>query len=142
MIHQPKHFIINGSITHDLVKEFINCVDSSEGRRINIYLTSGGGSIAGMYIIRHIINLNPMQFEMHAIESIHSAAFELFFKVKCDRIIERGTIGMMHLSYTEMQIQSNGMQYYNSDKARAKEGKDDIKYCTEFMQSIGGASIC
>lgn len=132
-----KHFILNGTIDETLVQKFIDLVSSAGDEKITIYLTSSGGADAGMYVMRNIINSYPSDFILHAVESIYSCAFELFFTAKCKRIIAPGTIGMYHQSTVEMRMQMNGKPYYDSDKERIKDGIYDNKELIGFMYSIG-----
>jgi hypothetical protein len=133
-----KRFIFNHSIDQEIIEKFISLVESANpDEKIVIYLTSGGGSETGMYIIIDIINSNPERFEIYAMEKIFSAAFELFFHVKCNKRIAPATVGMCHLAGSEMRMLSSGEPYYNEDKEVLKAGKIRTLGLQALLSEIG-----
>lgn len=133
-----KRFVINGSIDNELIEKFVQYVNSTPTEeKIIIYLTSNGGSASGAYIMLDIINKEPSKFEIHAIEKIYSAAFELFFMAECDRVIACATVGMCHMASAEMRMNTKGKPDYTCDEETLKAGKFRNAELRQLLNDIG-----
>lgn len=89
----------------DLLIDFIN---STEGIKKKIYLSSDGGFIYVAELIIDLINNNKQDIELIAYNYIGSSAFELFFKSKCKKRILEGTRGMLHFAKMELTVNQKG----------------------------------
>lgn len=72
-----------------------------ENETIQIYLNSSGGDPDFGSAMLDAINNKKEITTLIAYGTIYSAAFDLFFKVQCEKRILNGTIGMAHLSRIE-----------------------------------------
>lgn len=73
-----------------------------------VILNSGGGLIDVADIILEILAGANVGVTLMALGSIYSAAFELFFRADCDKIIHPHTLGMFHFGFDDISMDENG----------------------------------
>lgn len=130
------NFLLFGEFNEDLLNRFVQFVNTNKGIEKNIYLDSNGGKVFVMEIILDIINRNPDEFKIFAVEEIGSSAFILFLHVKCKRKLGMLTRGMYHLTSREIRLNSNGKGTYHHDEFQLKTPKlayqRDLKIATKL----------
>jgi hypothetical protein len=107
-----------------MLNTLIQAINQSESspEKLIVYLNSeGGGTVIGE-VIQDLINQNAGNIHLIACGDICSAAFEIFFKAKCERSILPGTEGMCHK--TTIQIEHN---YDHAPKKNQKRLLDWMK---------------
>ena len=136
-----KYFIIDETMTTELVSRFIDFVNSQQGEKITIYLDSIGGFSVSAQIFCDIINQSPDNFVLVAANSIRSAAFWLFFSVSCHRQILEGTTGICHISGNTVRVGSNGripdaiQRFESEDLALGLSGDIEFHKMLGFTES-------
>jgi len=112
---------ISGLGDSNLLYRFIKDWNESEKttqKKKDIYINSEGGYVAVFQTIQTMINGCPDKCTLTAVGEIHSAAFELFYSVKCIRKILPFTFGMYHFGYDEIAIDEKGKAKEDYGKAR------------------------
>lgn len=84
--------------------------------KVQFMLNSLGGDLAESEAIIHLINQNKAALILTAFGSIQSAAFNIFFSTKCERIILPSTYGVLHKSRSDITIVEGGKLYSDHDK--------------------------
>lgn len=133
-----KYFYIDGELKPEMVEKFIDFVNENHDCKITVFIDSNGGWNVSAQTISVIINDHHERFRMVAGGTIYSAAFWLFFSVKCERKIQDGTIGLYHLVRQNLEMMSNGVgadriQDYNSKDLK----KNWSKLTNGFCDAIG-----
>jgi hypothetical protein len=133
-----KYFYIDGELKCETVEKFIDFVNENHDSEITVFIDSNGGWNVSAQAIAVIINDHHERFRMVSGGTIFSAAFWLFFSVKCERKIQEGTIGCYHLVRQNLEIMSNGagadrIQDYNLKNLK----KDWAKSTQGFCDAIG-----
>jgi hypothetical protein len=136
-----KIFILDGVIDQETVQKFIDFESSTPADdTIKIYLSSDGGRMGLTNIMIDIINANPSRFHVCAMEYIYSAAFLLFFSVKCERSLKPATVGAYHMSMTKMQVMDRGIPYFDNDRATVASYPYVKTEILKFLNNIGAGN--
>ena len=85
--------------------------------KISIYLNSRGGRVSILKAVLHIINSDPERFILVGYHNLSSCAFDLYMKAKCQKEILEGTIGMYHLTNTDITYTDKMKPAYDIDVA-------------------------
>lgn len=129
---------ITGSIETDnldkLMAAYNECPDKME-----IYLNcENGGDPDIAEAIIHIVNKNKEKTTIIGYGRLFSAAFDLFYKTTCNRLLLPGSIGMVHLSRVEISSLSVANE---TDKSEANIYKkwfnEDKKSRLKFYEELG-----
>ena len=126
---------INGYGDVDLLDKFVKDWNESERtaqKRKDIFIDSPGGEIPVFSQIYSMIESCPSKCSLTAVSEIHSAAFELFFTVTCNRSLMPFTFGMYHLGYNEITVNENGEVKHEYDKALS----DNLRLMKPYTLSI------
>lgn len=132
--------LINGFGDPELLNAFVKAWGESEKtpeKKKDIYISSPGGHVDVFQTITDIINSCPEQCNLIAVGEIHSAAFELFYSVKCERRILPFTFGMYHFAYDEILIDEHGKAKEEYGKARLENLKLMRSHTFKFCRKIG-----
>jgi hypothetical protein len=103
--------------TLDKVIDFYNKVNEKADEKAVIYLKSDGGYLSIAEALVDLINTYSDKTTIIAYHFICSSAFELFFKVNCEKRLAGGVLGMYHQSCTDINFNENMKPNYPSDKA-------------------------
>lgn len=136
--------VISGMADDKLLDKFIgdwNNADKTASRLKQIYIDSPGGQTAIYYIIQDIINSQSDKCTLIACGELHSAAFEMFYSVKCRKVILPFTFGMYHFATDEIQIDEKGKPKENYAKARLENLKLTKNFTLNFCKKIGMNAI-
>lgn len=130
---------LTGFVKTKTVDKLIDAIDKCTEKGINtlsVYINSEGGDAESMEALIHIINEHFSLITLIAYGSIQSAAFIVFFKVVCKRIILPGTQGMFHYARISIEVGSKTDGYYKCDKANQEwidfENKQYYKFCKKL----------
>lgn len=133
---------LTGEISQDTINLLMEALNQFEHNnlgkddRLHIYFDSEGGDVNSMYVLIDIINRNKFIIELTGTGSLYSAAFLIFFSVKCVRKLLPGTIGMCHFIRTNIEV--NGTKgYYTQDKVHQQWNKYQNQWIVRFCQQIG-----
>lgn len=129
---------INTEINEAAIDKFIAQLNSaSTVEPITIYLSSDGGyaHIADAFI--NIINTAPNDITLIAAGFIRSSAFNIFFMTNCKHVILPQTIGMLHFSNLEVEVNQNGKPNDSTSKFQLQQMKNERTEYLEKLQKIG-----
>lgn len=85
-----------------------------------IYFYSSGGEIQVMYALRDILDREAHRTTLYATNTLFSAAMWLFFTVECRTFLHYSTVGMFHLSSSEIRLDNRNNVVYDLDKVYTK----------------------
>lgn len=132
---------LTGSIDADKVDKLIIALnkhaDEQSTQKITIYFKSDGGDVESMNAFIHLINQNASIIHMVAYGTIYSAAFFIFFGVRCQRTILPQTMGMCHHIRVGVEMADGISGYYLSDKANQDWINTQNKWTIDFCHQIG-----
>jgi ATP-dependent protease ClpP protease subunit len=128
-----------GELLDRLVDAYNNVMD---GEKVYIYFNSGGGDTETGNVIIDLINKDPDAFHITAFGCIASAAFNIFFSVKCSRELLAGTTGMIHKSYYFDMPITVDLKILHREKEIAawRQAKLDSKLVVPFLTKTGLSS--
>lgn len=95
-----------------------------------IYMNSYGGDHQVMQAIMDIINHNKDITTLVGYNRLSSAAFEMFFKCECKKVLLPGTVGMFHTSVTDISIDERAIPHFPVDVLRHKWVKTYLRQRT------------
>jgi ATP-dependent protease ClpP protease subunit len=131
---------INESIdkeTVDKIAKAINELKPSE--KLFIYFSSYGGEVACAEAIINIINQNIDLIEVVGYGSLMSCGFDIFFKIKCPRLLLPNTMGMCHQAKVSIEINESASPYGSSDKAdklwMKLQAEQTLKFCEDLKMT-------
>jgi len=125
---------------NDLLNKFIkdwNESDKTTQKKKDIYIDSTGGHQSVFNIIKSMISSCPDKCTLTAVGEIHSAAFELFYSVRCKRVIYPYSFGMYHFGYDDITIDEKGKAKEDYGKARMDNLKLMKGFTLNFCKTIG-----
>lgn len=131
-------FSLEGYINNDTVGRLVACYNAMEIADIDhleIYMDSEGGDVGAMECLISMINTHSAMTELIAYNKMYSAAFYLFYRVKCKRRILPGTLGMCHEIRVSVEISKNGKGYYERDKSVAKWMSKEV-WVTKLLKEL------
>ena len=102
-----------------------------ENEILQIYLCSPGGSLDDCFVTIDMINQYKDNIVLKAFGEISSAAFIIYFQVKCKKYIMDYTIGMVHYAY--MSVPSNQGGDVVPDGLDTFSYNELVKYKDEFI---------
>lgn len=132
--------VILGKGDDKLLEKFIvdwNNADKVASRIKHIYIDSAGGQVSVFQMMQDIINSQTDKCTLIACGELHSAAFELFYSVKCKRKILPFTFGMYHFATDEIEIDEKGKPKENYSKARFQNLKLTKNFTLNFCKKVG-----
>lgn len=132
--------LITGMFDSEALEIFIkswNESNKSDDKSKVIYIDSVGGLISAFQVVKNIIDSNKDEVTLIAAGEIHSGAFELFFSVKCKRIILPFTFGMYHFGYDDITVDEYGKAKDEYSKARMANLKLMKSTTVSFCKKIG-----
>lgn len=130
-----KYFHLEGIINEDLLNKFIDFWNENQSEECTIIINSGGGKSSLTFFILDVINKNHDKITLVSC-GCFSAAFYLFYKARCKKILTYGTTGMYHLPYIkDVNLNIHNDPVYTSDKCDIKNMKSsDESFIKEFMK--------
>lgn len=131
---------LNGFGDSEFLDNFVkawNDAEKTTQKRKDIFLSSPGGHVDVFMTIQEMINSCPSKCSVTAVGEIHSAAFELFFSVTCERKILPFTFGMYHFGYDEILIDEKGKAKEDYGKAKLENLKLMQKHTFSFCKQVG-----
>lgn len=132
---------LNGPINEDMFKILVEGVNlfsekhKDDKEKLLIYMDSSGGDVSVMFAMIDIINNHKSFIELIGNGKLYSAAFFIFYTVKCPRKLLPGTMGMAHLIRATIDIVGN-KGYYDSDKALQKWTTIQNKWSMDFFKDL------
>ncbi len=124
-----------GIIDEELSDKIVSMYNGSHDNN-TIYLSSHGGGYAAMQNILDMINKHKENTVLIGYEYLGSAAFELFFLSECKRELIPGTIGMCHMSTSQISMNERNKPAYADDIAKTKWIDQYMKPRTKKLASI------
>lgn len=113
-------FTIYGEINDDTIKDLLSSVDMASDK-IVIYISSQGGDVIAMEILKHIIENTFAHIEIRATGVLESAALYLFFTLQANkRELIGEVVGMAHKATWEHDIQ------IGLNKKKLESAKEDF----------------
>jgi len=131
---------LNGEINHNMLNRLANYVNlaQKDNVKLNIYLDSSGGEVSVYSAMADIINNNYENIHLVGYGQLMSAAFYLFFDVKCTKELLPFTTGMTHYSSVDVTINTTGSPVKNgADDLIVKEMKISKTDLVSFHKDIG-----
>jgi hypothetical protein len=129
---------INEPITKDAFEKIILSFNNlKEGERLDIYLCSVGGDVSAMEAIVDFLDTNVDRVRLIGYGELFSAAFEIFFKSKCDRTLLSGTMGMAHFTGVNVNFLDEKRPNKVDDKAYLQWSKIEKAGYVKFCESLG-----
>lgn len=129
---------LKDEIRVNLTNKFLHYISKlKEGEPITIYLNTNGGDIADQELILEVINKYKDNIHLIACGNIYSAGFTIFFKSQCKRSIAKGTTGMAHFVWTEIEVDQSGKPKTDYGKFVLKTMVDSKKEFIEFLKELG-----
>lgn len=129
---------INGNIDDTVVNTFFcefNKLAIKEN--VTIYISSDGGFDHQSLAIIDLINKNASRIELVASGFILSAAFNIFFFIKCKRRLLPETVGMAHFCKQSFTFDETGKAQGEYDNFMLKELKRNKALTLEKLKTIG-----
>lgn len=134
------NLVIEEEISSDTLKKLAEAYNELETRPtpvLHIFFSSGGGdSTAGEAIIE-LINRYKEITTLTVYSFIQSMAFDIFFKVKCQRVILSTTIGMAHLHRWSTNVKDGGTNLDYFDDFKKEVMKANLKPRIAFYKELG-----
>ena len=116
-----------------MLEKFVDAVNSPD-EIVNIFLYSEGGHVSVMEVMINIINQYPERFRLVGYSDLCSCAFEMYMRVKCQKSLVPGTIGMYHQTLSDITMNDRMKPVYAIDKANMHKKKNHFLPTTvEFM---------
>lgn len=123
----------------EMLEKLVSSINTlNEKETLLIYLNSEGGSVDQMEAIIDLINENQDRIKMTAFGEISSAAFNIFFRSKCEREILPQTIAIAH--FTGVKINKITDKHYRDSLSgpfyiRWSEGY--LEFCLKIYKKLG-----
>lgn len=129
---------IDGPIETESLERLITAYNTQEaqGGIVNIYLSTGGGSLPAAQAMTDIINKNAHITTLTVYNSIMSCGLEILFKTICAKTILPTTYGMIHLHSWSTPIQTGGPATEES-KFRCEVMKKSLKSFLVHLRELG-----
>lgn len=133
-----KYTSIVGSIEEASLTKLLEFINQNPEGELTIYISSWGGCANSMEAMQDVINANSDRITLICNGDLFSAAFILFFSVKCRRIVLDRAIGLHHhYMLSEINIASNGEPDDALCRYRLKQLKADRMKEIRFFRSLG-----
>lgn len=126
-----KYFHLDAEIDKDLMNRFYEFCNQYENDEWTISLFTAGGATAAGKTIIHIINQRPEKVTLICHEA-YSSGFDILYNSNCKKILAETCKGMVHLSATQMWMQSNNKPCYREDECVIR----NWEYSTSFLKMV------
>lgn len=119
---------LQGEFTEEYLKEFISTMDEiEESEKLDVYLSTNGGYSYVSAVMAHILN-QYKNLKVYIVDDLSSAGFYLSLKLKCPiEVIDVFTTSLVHLSYTGVEMLSNGTPKHVYGKTYLKNYQDYLE---------------
>lgn len=121
-----KYYLYEGDINKEHVEPLIAFLNNNEGE-VTIGLNSVGGEMGLSRLVLKMLNDNKERVTLMAVETIESAAFNIFRDFRGKKLLSFGCRGMLHHAYCKVFISGNGKITFKSGRAISSVLKSDWK---------------
>lgn len=129
---------LSGEIDQALFDKLVDALNLLEDKKLlTVYFNSSGGSVDWMEAIIDVINQNQEKMQLIAFGEINSAAFDIFFRSKCDREILPETIGICHFSGAKVHMIDNKTPRNATSRSWVQWSEMFLESCVQFCKALG-----
>ena len=132
-----KSIYFDDEINEKTISDLIDKIDEHSDKKINLYLTSGGGSVSAGIVFTDYLNQCGYDLTLIASWTLNSGAFDIFFKaVNVDRRIMPNTHSLIHLSRRDVST-IELLKNNSYDSFLKKELEETNSEWLEFFKEVG-----
>lgn len=126
-----RYFAITKVIDKDFLPDFFDFIN--QDGPLTILIESVGGSYSAARLIVNILNTNADRITLIG-ATCYSAAFQIFYTAKCKKWLIQGAMGMIHLPYTRVDIDTRKKPVFTEGEYILKNDQFiTAEYVKEFM---------
>lgn len=112
----PKYYIHADGLHDTKIGDLISFINNTPGDLV-VAMNSGGGSNGTRCLLQQLFAENEDRLTLVALNGIHSAAFELFYKYTGQKALTHGATGMWHMELVNCRLAANGLPDTEEDRA-------------------------
>ena len=131
------YLILRGKFEDDTINKLTRAVNTlSSEEKLAIILDSTGGDLHIAEEMEYIISSHSDKITLIASSNLYSAAFLLFFRCKCKRIVLPEALGLLHQPSRLVNHLENG-RIMNFELVPYEESKKSYKKMLDFLIRLG-----